>query len=158
MAAGRPRGCCGGRCFRAVNPGATLFGAAFVLQAGLFGWAGVRGRLVFGPRRDVRGLVGGVLIVYALVVYPLLNYALGHRYPTAPTFGAPCPTTILTFGLLLWTARPIPWWLLIVPGLWAVIGLSAALSLGVPQDFGLFVAGAVAIAMLRFWRRWATLT
>ena len=34
-----------------------------------------------------------------------------------------------------------------------MIGLSAALSLGVPQDIGLFVAGAVAIPMLLFRRR-----
>ena len=129
-----------------------LFGAAFILQAALFGWAGVRRRLVFGPRPDAYGLVGGALIVYALLVYPLLNYLLGHRYPAAPTFGAPCPTTILTFGLLLWTQRCVPAWLLIIPGLWAVIGLSAAISLGVPQDTGLFVAGAVAIPML-IWRR-----
>jgi hypothetical protein len=98
------------------------------------------------------------LILYALVAYPLLGVLLGHHYPATPTFGAPCPTTIFTFGVLLWCQRRVPAWLLIIPGLWALIGLSAAISLGVPEDVGLFVAGAVAIPMLvRRGRRMASL-
>ncbi|WP_414541485.1 DUF6064 family protein [Nostoc sp. CCY0012] len=29
-------------------------------------------------------------------MYPLIGYALGRIFPTSPTFGVPCPTTIFT--------------------------------------------------------------
>jgi hypothetical protein len=107
----------------------------------------------------VRGFdawAGGALLGYALVVYPLLGWALGHRYPASPTFGLPCPTTIATFGVLIWV-RPQPrWWLLIVPLLWAVVGTSAAFSLGIREDLGLLVAGVVAGAWLWFRSRRAS--
>ena len=135
--------------FTVINPAAAVFGVAFALEAALLVWAGLGPRkLRFQPRRDAYGTAGAVLLVYALIVYPLLGYVLGHHYPAIPTFGAPCPTVIFTFGLLLWTAGRVPWWLLVIPGLWALIGLAAALSLGVPQDLGLVAAGAIAIPML----------
>ena len=135
--------------FTVINPAAAIFGVAFALEAALLIWAGLGPRhLRFAARADAYGAGGAVLLAYALIVYPLLGYALGHHYPAIPTFGAPCPTTIFTFGLLLWTAGRVPWWLLVIPGLWALIGLSAAVSLGVPQDLGLFAAGAIAIPLL----------
>jgi hypothetical protein len=92
--------------------------------------------------------VGAVLIVYALVVYPVLGHLLGHRYPAAPTFGLPCPTTIFTFGVLLWARAPVPRVLVVVPMLWAALGAVAAMQLGVPEDFGLLVAGVTAVPMI----------
>ena len=135
--------------FTMVNPAAPIFGVASALEAALLIWAGLGPRaLHFAVRADVYGAGGAALLAYALIVYPLLGYVLGRHYPATPTFGAPCPTTIFTFGLLLWTAGRVPWWLLVIPGLWALIGLSAAVSLGVPQDLGLFAAGAIAIPLL----------
>jgi Family of unknown function (DUF6064) len=135
--------------FAAINPLAPAFGVAFALEAVLLIRAAVGPRpLHFMPRRDAYGAAGAVLLLYALIVYPLLGYLLGHRYPAVPTFGAPCPTTIFTFGLLLWTVGRVPWWVLVIPGLWALLGLSAAVSLNVPQDLGLFAAGIVAIPLL----------
>jgi hypothetical protein len=58
-----------------------------------------------------------------------------------PTFGVPCPTTIFTFGMLLWTKREIPLYIAIIPLLWSLVGLSAALSFGMKEDSGLVVAG-----------------
>lgn len=87
--------------------------------------------------------MSAVLLAYALVGYPLLGVALGHRYPATPTFGLPCPTAILTLALLLWAEPPVPKALLLVPLIWAAIGTSAAILLGVWQDLGLGVAGLV---------------
>lgn len=61
---------------------------------------------------------------------------------------APCPTTIFTFGLLLLTRGPVPLRLLVIPLLWALVGASAALHLGVREDLGLVVTGLVATALL----------
>lgn len=135
--------------FSAINPAAPIFGALFIAQAGLFVWLGVRStRLAFTVRSDTRGIAGAVLIVYALVVYPVLGHLLGHRYPAAPTFGLPCPTTIFTFGVLLWARAPVPRVLVVVPMLWAALGAVAAMQLGVPEDFGLLVAGVTAVPMI----------
>lgn len=134
--------------FRVINPAATLFGGLFLAQAGMLLWYAMRrDALRFAHPVGVRGAAGAALIVYALVVYPLLGAALGHRYPGAPTFGLPCPTTIFTLGLLLWTTRPVPWAVLVVPVGWALVGTSAALQLGMVEDLGLPVAAAVVLAL-----------
>ena len=135
--------------FTAVNPAAWLFGGLFVLQAVLFVLVGtVAGRLSFRWRRDAFGVAGATLMAYALVLYPLLGALAGHGYPRGPTFGLPCPTTILTFGLLLWAAREVPAWVLIVPLGWSLLGVSAAVSFGIVEDYALPVAGVLGAAMI----------
>ena len=133
--------------FRPINPAAGLFGIMFlaegVLLLVLLGW---RGKVRFGWAPGMSGIVGAGLVTYALVVYPVLGSLLGHRYPAAPTFGLPCPTTILTLGILAW-ARPRPWTLLAIPLLWSAVGASAALQLGIWEDLGLVGAGALMLAL-----------
>lgn len=141
------------RFFSEINPAAYAFGALFVVQAILLMAAGVaRPRLSFRIGRDPAGVAGAVMVAYALVVYPLLGHALGHRYPAAPTFGLPCPTTIFTFGMLLWAGRSAPAWLLAIPLAWSLLGVSAALSFGITEDYGLLAAGVVTAA-LALWRK-----
>jgi Family of unknown function (DUF6064) len=136
--------------FRAINPAAGLFAAGFVLEGALLGVeGGVRGRLDFHVQPTPQGFVGALLIGYALVGYPLLAYLLGQQFPATPTFGLPCPTTIFTLGVLLWLQRPAPVSLLVIPLAWSVIGTTAALQLGVGEDFGLVVAGVLTV-VLRF--------
>jgi hypothetical protein len=139
--------------FRQVNPAALLFGLAFALQGLLWLWVGVvRPHLSFRVGRDVPSLVGGTFVLYAMVVYPIVGALLGHGYPRSPSFGvAPCPTTIFTFGLLLWTERPVPRLLLVIPFLWSLLGVSAAISLGIREDLGLVVAALLGTALL-VWR------
>jgi hypothetical protein len=89
--------------FRAINPAAVIFGALFIVQAGVFVWLGLRKPAIrFTVRWDAPGVLGALMIVFALIIYPSLGWLAGHRYPAAPTFGLPCPTTVFTFGLLLW--------------------------------------------------------
>ena len=138
--------------FTAINPAAWLFGGLFLLQAILFVGAGVvAGRLRFHARPDAYGVAGAVMIGYALVLYPILGALAGHGYPRGPTFGLPCPTTIYTFGILLWAERVVPWWVLVIPAAWSLLGSSAAVSFGIVEDYGLIVAGVGGTAML-LWR------
>lgn len=131
--------------FSTINKAARLFAVVFIIQSVIFFSAGVvNSSLSFKFRRDVQGLVGAGLITYSLVVYPIVGAALGHTYPAAPTFGVPCPTTIFTFGLLLGAGVNIRFYLLLIPLLWSMIGLWAAISLGMYEDFGLAVAGLIA--------------
>lgn len=126
--------------FRRINPAALLFGTAFVLQAALLLWRG-RTNLAFGSAPPLWNRLGIGLTCYALV-YPFLGLLAGLRYPRMPSFGVPCPTTILTAGLLL-TAPRGPGWLAVIPALWAGIGGSAAFLLGIRADLALPVAGVL---------------
>ena len=78
-----------------------------------------------------------------------MTAAFGHRYPAAPTFGVPCPTVILTVGLLLTVRGGVPLILTIVPIFWGFIGGSAAVLLNVPTDYVLLGAGALLTRRLR---------
>jgi hypothetical protein len=130
--------------FAAINPAAWLFAALFAAGGVTFGWA-VRAAAAGGGRsRGPRAGAGWLLVAYALAGYPAIAFLAGQRYPQVPTFGLPCPTTIFTLGVLLLLAAP-PRRLFVVPLIWAAIGTSAALRLGVPEDYGLIVAALVAL-------------
>ena len=117
--------------FTAINRAALIFAAFFVLQGILFFIAGaLKNNLRFRFRPDLFGIIGGAFFVYALVIYPALGYWFGHRYPAAPTFGLPCPTTIFTFGILLWTDRRVPLYLLAIPLAWSFIGMGSDFIVG----------------------------
>lgn len=136
--------------FFEINKAAALFGAAFAIEAGLLSYHGLLNDGFQFERQDrTAGAVGFGLILYAMILYPLLGALNGHVYPAAPIFGVtPCPTTIFTFGILVLTLPTVPWWLLVVPLLWAVVGGSAAVLLGVPEDWMLLAAGVLAAGLL----------
>jgi hypothetical protein len=135
--------------FRDVNPVALPAGVLFLAEAALLIWAAVHGRLAFRVTRAPGSLVGLVFVAYALVVYPVLNLASGHTWASSPAFGvAPCPVTIFTFGMYLLAERRVPAVLIPVPLLWSVVGLFAAVRLGVPADYGLGIAGVAGTAIL----------
>lgn len=132
--------------FAEINPAAGAFGAAFVVQALLL-LAAARTRRPPAPPTTGSLVVGKGLVAYALLGYPLVGYLAGHHYPETPTFGAPCPTTIFTLGILLWTREPA-WWLLAIPLLWTALATVVAVRFSIPQDFGLAVAALATLAVL----------
>jgi len=136
--------------FSVINPAAWIFGSFCILQGLLFFLIGtIFGRLTFRFILKPTSIIGGCFILYAMVVYPLLGVIFGHSYPRAPMFGvAPCPTTIFTFGILLWAIKSVPAYLLIIPLIWSIVGMSAAVNLRVPQDYGLVVAGVLGTALI----------
>jgi hypothetical protein len=81
-------------------------------------------------------------------VYPVLGQLGDHPYPRSPSFGMPCPTTIFTLGLLLLTRGRVPWWLIVIPAVWAAIGTSAAITLGIREDLGLAAAALALMVVL----------
>ena len=131
--------------FARINPIAPVFAALFVLQSVLFLVSAIRPgdlRLHLGP--DVRSVAGLITLLYALAIYPVLGVWAGHGLMAGPMFGvAPCPTTIFTIGILLIARGTWVIWLSIIPFLWSLIGWAAAIQLGIPEDLGMPVAGAV---------------
>jgi hypothetical protein len=135
--------------FTAINKAAFLFGAIFILQGLIFLYVGIiKNNLSFKLKPDFNGITGAILVLFALVVYPILGYGLGHAYPSSPTFGLPCPTTIFTFGILLWIDKKFPIAIVVIPFLWSIIGFTAAFSLGITEDIALLVSGLAACILL----------
>lgn len=135
--------------FSRINPAAMVFGALFVLQGLLFIHAAVGGKLWFGSPGGASRFAGWTLVLYSALLYPLAGIAAGHRYPEMPMFGiTPCPVTLFTFGLLLLTTGPVPRRLLVIPFIWSLIGGSAAILLGMLQDWPLLVSGLAILPLL----------
>jgi hypothetical protein len=134
--------------FSPINPAAIVFGAFFCLQGILFLYAGVVKRgLSFRLRPNLYGVTGSAMLVFSLVLYPVIGYFAGHRFPQAPTFGLPCPSTIFTFGMMLCLERRLPALILIIPVAWSILGFTAAFSFGVVEDTGLVISGLITVAL-----------
>lgn len=138
--------------FASINRAAYLFGALFVLQALLFFATAVRGSLALDFRTGTAPTLGAVVVFGALVLYPVLGMVGGHAYLAGPTFGAPCPVTIFTLGMLLWGRGRVPRHLFVIPLLWVLVGSMAIVSFGVWQDL-LMPAAAVAVLVVLLTRR-----
>ena len=135
--------------FAPINPAAKLFAGLFVVQAILFAASAMATKgMRFDLDRSFSSVAGAAFIVYAMLIYPILGYVAGHGMLAGPMFGvAPCPTTIFTIGMLLlakgrWLAM-----LAIIPFLWSLVGLAAAVQLGVWEDVALPVAGLVLLVV-----------
>jgi hypothetical protein len=127
--------------FTRINPAAWAFGIMFLFEAVLLARYAMRRPLQFARMNSTRGAIAAGIIGYALA-YPALAAAGGHVYPRVPTFGVPCPTTILTIGFLLAVRPALPRMTAVVPILWAAIGGSASVLLGVWADLMMPVAAA----------------
>jgi hypothetical protein len=135
--------------FTRINPAAWIFSALFAVQAALFLRSGQHRRPVYLSATGARQRLGLALAAYSLA-YPFLTMTLGHDYPATPTFGLPCPTTILTIGVLLTVRERVPWSLSVVPTVWGFIGGSAAALLHVQTDYVL-LAGGVLLMIVVAW-------
>ena len=134
--------------FRAINPAARIFGAAFLVEGALFLWVGaIKGRLDFHWGRSPRQVLSIALACYSLL-YPALVAASGFDWPAMPAFAVPCPTTLLTIGLLLALPPGSHRSLGIIPILWCIVAGSAAVLFRVLPDFVLFAAGALLLVYL----------
>lgn len=131
--------------FAEINKAAYVFGGLFILQGLLFLWTAFRNeRFVFVFRLKAKELAGYFFILFGLIAYPIIGYLAGATATRTISLGLPCPTTIVTFGLLMLAGGNFPRYLLIIPSLWALVGFSAAFNFGVYQDFMLPVSAIVA--------------
>jgi hypothetical protein len=138
--------------FASINPAAYGFGLLFIVQGILFAGIGVSKRDIrFRFKFNSSFVVGVAFILYAMLGYPILGHLSGHGFPHSPIYGvAPCPTTIFTYGILLWAEQKIPRYILVIPTLWSVIGFLAAIYLDIHEDIGLLVAGVIGVPLIVF--------
>jgi hypothetical protein len=136
--------------FTKINNAAYVFSVLFVGQALLFFYYGfIKRTLHFNYHNNINRLTAIILFLYALIFYPLLGYHFTHYYPSTPTFGLPCPTTIFTFGILLLLEKPKKI-IFLIPFLWSLIGFTAAIKLGIYEDFGLLAAGIITFGIMLY--------
>ena len=128
--------------FSAINEAAIVFGALFFLEGVLLLIYAFRPTR-FSLHKNLTTVTSVALLAYSLIVYPILGHLAGHDYPYSPTFGLPCPTTIFTLAILLLVQNKLPFYIVVIPLLWTVIGFSAAFSLGIYEDAALIVSGLV---------------
>jgi hypothetical protein len=135
--------------FTAINKAAFLFGGLFILQ-GLFILYSTLGknRLIFTLTLHTKDYLGYFFILYGLIIYPLISYFVEGSFERTIVMGLPCPSTIFTFGYFILAGNKFPKYLLIIPSLWAIVGMSAAVNIGVFQDFMIIIAALSAIIIL----------
>jgi hypothetical protein len=131
--------------FSEINEASFVFGIIFILQGILLLISTFFGKkLVFAFNPQTKDYIAYFFIVFGLLIYPVIGYFVeGSIYRTI-AIGLPCPTTILTFGFFMLTIDRFPKYLLIIPSLWAIIGLSAAFNFGVYQDLMLIISAITA--------------
>lgn len=127
---------------------ALMFGIILIIQGLLFLYASIKKNISFSFTGNFIPVIGIVLIFYAMIGYQLIGLFIGHTYPNLFAFGlVPCPTMIFTLGLLLWTDKKIPIYILIIPALFSLVGIEAAVK-GIYEDIGLFVLGLLAVILI----------
>jgi hypothetical protein len=132
--------------FSAINPAAFIFAVIFIIQGSVFLLCS--DKLRFRITSNFQSIFGIAILIYSLVAYPMLGDYFGHVYPRAPGFGTPCPTTIFTFGMLMFLDRRPPVYVYLIPLLWSVLGVTAVYLFGVYEDLGMLAAGVIGSLLL----------
>ena len=133
--------------FVTVTRAGEVFGSLFLAQAVLLLLAAWQNEPLERTSRTSIA-AGASILVYALLLYPVAGMAAGQQYPAIPTFGAPCPLTIFTFGVFCLLPGAVSRVLTAIPVLWVLISSYAAVGFHVVEDLGLPIAAIAAIAVM----------
>jgi Family of unknown function (DUF6064) len=127
-----------------INWAASYFAAGYALEALLLVWTGViRNRLSLRSSRDVAGVAGLCIFVFALFAWPLV----GRPWLQAEIFAiAPDPTVVATLGVLS-AADRTHWELLVVPLLWCAISGATLWTMQSPDALLAPIAALLALVL-----------
>ena len=129
-------------------PGAWyLFGSMFAIHGIILLYFGViKDTTSYSWKPGSRHFIGLFIIVFGLVIYPFVGVLTGRVFPEYPVFGiAPCPVTLFTIGLLLWSDKKPSLPLVAIPIFWALMGIVPVLFYGVYADIVTILAGIIAL-------------
>ena len=137
--------------FSGINPAATIFGVVFIIE-GIFILyeTFIRKRLVINIKKGIQSYLGYFFLIFGIIIYPAIGYFISQNAVQTIALGLPCPTTIFTFGVMILAKDKIPGYLLVIPALWAIIGLAAAINFGVYQDFFIILAAFSALSVVLY--------
>jgi hypothetical protein len=135
--------------FSHINILSLGYGVVFILQGLFLLWEGVLlYNLKFEFKNSIQAYFGYFFILYGLIIYPVVDYLIEPNLSRTVSIGLPSPTVILTFGFLLLCDKKFSKYLLIIPSLWAVIGISGVIKLGVYQDSMMLIAAIIADVLI----------
>lgn len=135
--------------FAELNFMAPTYAGAFLVQALVLAWLGLRRRLDIGPPVDATGRIGLGLALVALLAWPLLSLTSAYGLLAAEVAGtAPDPTALLTLGVLLMVRGRIRWLAAVIPAVWTLVGGATAWVLGSEVQALQMLAGPLAIALI----------
>lgn len=134
--------------FSRVTQGGFVFGVIFIIQGLIFLYSSVaRNDLAFRLNSGWKALAALIIMLYALIGYPALEYTWERGYPEILPFGlAPCPLAVFTLGTLLLSVRKLPGYLVILPVLYSFGGI-IPVSLGIKEDIGLVISGLLVLIL-----------
>ena len=145
------------RRFMTINWAAEYVAWAFAVEGAALLWIGViLGRIAYRPdvspaRVDGAVIVGAVIVLFALLGYPLIAVMSGRPWVQAEVFGVmPDPTVIATMGFLL-LAHRTPGWLIAIPALYCAITGAMLWTLRAPEAWVAPLIAAIALECA--WRR-----
>lgn len=128
-------------------PGRT-FAVLWVVQGVVLALAAIRLSGSFSRSTGWYAILGWLAIGYSLVGYPVLGFLLrGSILRVAWLGGFPCPMALFTLAVLVLASGPLPKWLLIVPGFWAIGGL-VPFVWGIREDLGLVILGLLIVGSI----------
>ncbi len=131
--------------FSAINKAAFVFGIIFMIQGVLILLTVFRKNFtVYKTSPGLSSYAGLLLIIYGLVIYPVIGYFQNQNPQMIISLGLPCPTTIFTFGFFLIGKNNFSRFTLVIPILWSLIGVSAAINLEVYQDIMILISAVTA--------------
>jgi len=132
-----------------------LFGSIFAIHGIILLYFGViKDGASFSWEPSYRHYIGLLIIIFGLVIYPFIGVLTGRVFPEYPVFGiAPCPVTLFTIGLLLWSDKKPSLPLMFIPIFWAFMGIVPVLLYGIYADIVTILAGFVA---LFYYVKWPT--
>ncbi|GEM_PF-6737335 len=117
--------------------------AALLIADVIFGWTEVR-----LSERLLLKVISLFFVVAGIFLYPLLEMALGFKYPRIVFLGAECPTTISLIGIFIGSIPKVNKPLFILVSFNAVItGLSFAVN-GAPFDYLYAASGLFGLIMM----------
>ena len=135
--------------FSGISNVAFGYGALFILQGLFLLWEGIiLYNLKFEFKNSIQDYVGYFFILYGLIIYPFVSYLSEPNLFRTISVGFPSPTIILTLGFLLLCDKKFSKYLLIIPSLWAVIGISAVIKPGVYQDSIMLITAIIADVLI----------
>jgi len=142
--------------YASINLAAAYFAWAWGVQALLLLWlGGVRGRLASAPASRLQWRTGRVLLIFALLLFPLIAPLLGRSWTQAELFGmAPDPTALATLGVLLYAGARPAWALFPIPVAWCLISGITLWAMDAP-DFAVVPLAALLAVLLAIGGAWA---
>jgi len=130
-----------------------LFGSIFAIHGIILLYFGViKDTASYSWKPGSRHFFGLLFIVFGLVIYPFVGVLTGRVFPEYPVFGiAPCPVTLFTIGLLLWSDKKPSLPLVVIPIFWALMGVVPVLFYGIYADIVTILSGIIA---LHYYVKW----